>query len=142
MPKISVVFSRYSYLTPKYDFRIQGQVYRLIIQLGQICLMQKSTANMLSRRCQNLWKSENTQVSEVNSNLYLEICQKHDTSLQSRDISCFVLFTVPFYHFRSRDIWNQLNVTFCQTFWFHFQIWKFCTVVIKEVEEGLKQQNN
>ena len=77
---------------PLYDFRIQGQVYRLIIQLGQIRSTQKSTANMLSRRCQNSRKSENTQVSEVNSNLYLEICQKHDTSLQSRDISCFSAF--------------------------------------------------
>ena len=32
---------------PLYDFQSQGQVYLLIIQLGQICLTQKSTANML-----------------------------------------------------------------------------------------------
>ena len=57
-------------LKPLYDFRIQVQIYQLIIKLGQICLTQKLTANMLSRRCQNSRKSRNTQVSEVNSNFY------------------------------------------------------------------------
>ena len=36
---------------------------------------------MLSIRCWNSQKGENTQTSEVNSN-FLEICWKHDTSLQ------------------------------------------------------------
>ena len=70
---------------------------------------------MLSIRCQNSRKSENIQVSEVNSNLQLEILQKHDTSLQSRNIS-FSAF--------------KLNVTFRQKFWFHLQIGEFCTAVM------------
>ena len=90
MPKISIVFSRYSYLTPCMTFESRDKSINL--QLAQAHSMQKSTANMLSRRCQNSRKSENTQVSELNSNLYLEICQKHDTSLQSRDISYFSAF--------------------------------------------------
>ena len=47
----------------------------------------------------NSQKSENTQTSEVNSNCFLEICWKHDTSLQLLGIMILVLFTVPFYHF-------------------------------------------
>ena len=125
-------FFRDFLFNPLYDFRIQGQAYRLIIQLGQICSTQKSTANMLSRRYQNSRKSENTQVSEVNSNLYLEICQKHDTSLQSQDISCFYHFSFSRYlelaerHFSSdilvpfpgsgvlysRDVKRKSNISF------------------------------
>ena len=35
---------------------------------------------------EKLRKNENTQTSEVNSNFFLEICWKHDTSLQSLGI--------------------------------------------------------
>ena len=50
---------------------------------------------MLSTRCYNSRKSENTPVSELNCNLYLEICQKHDTSLQYHEtLVVLVLFTV------------------------------------------------
>ena len=54
---------------------------------------------MLSRRCQNSQKSENTQNSEVNSKFFFSICWKHDTPLQWLGI-VLLLFTIPFYHFQ------------------------------------------
>ena len=53
---------------------------------------------MLSLRWQNPQKNENTQTSEVNSNFFLEICWKHDTSLQSRGIH-YSSALIPFYHY-------------------------------------------
>ena len=55
---------------PLYDFRILVQIYQLIIQFNQTRLTQKSSAKMLSIRCQNSSKNENTQISEVNSNFF------------------------------------------------------------------------
>ena len=41
---------------------------------------------MLTRRCKNSQKSENSRTSKVNSKFFSEICWKHDTPLQSLDI--------------------------------------------------------
>ena len=52
---------------PLYDFRILVQIYQLIIQFNQTWVTKKLSAKLLSIKCQNLWKNENTQTSEVNS---------------------------------------------------------------------------
>ena len=83
---------------PLYDFRILVQMYQAIIQFNQTQLTQKSSVKMLSLRWQNPQKNENTQTSEVNSNFFLEICWKHDTSLQSRGIH-YSSALIPFYHY-------------------------------------------
>ena len=67
---------------PLYDFRILVQIYQSIIQFNQTELTQKLSAKMLSVRCQNSRKSENTQILKVNYNFFLDICWKYDTSLQ------------------------------------------------------------
>ena len=76
-------FLKFSLFYPLYDFRILVQIYQSIIQFDWARLTQRAAAKMLSRRCQNSQKSENTQTSDVNSNFFSKICQKHDTPLQS-----------------------------------------------------------
>ena len=67
---------------PLYNFRISVQTYQSIIQFDWARLTQRAVAKILSRRCQNSQKSENTQTSELNYKFSSKICQKHDTSLQ------------------------------------------------------------
>ena len=75
-------FLKFLLFNPLYVFRIWVQIYQLIIQFDQARLTQKSTAKILSGRCQNSQKSENTRTSEVNSKFFSKICWKHDTPLQ------------------------------------------------------------
>ena len=98
---------------PLYNFQIEGQVYRLIIyrQAGfvQHKNQQPTCSQVGARTCGKV------KIPKVNSNLRHQLFQ------------CFLQY--PFIIFRSQDIWNQLNVTFRQTFWFHFLIQEFCTAV-------------
>ena len=62
---------------------------------------------------------------------FSKICWKHDiyTITIARHSFIHSLFIIIFC---SQDIWIQLNITFCQIFWFHFQIWAICTTVIEQ----------
>ena len=54
---------------------------------------------MLSRRCQNSQKSENTQTSEVNSKFFQKSVRNMIHHCNRQAFIILVLFTVPFYHF-------------------------------------------
>ena len=54
---------------------------------------------MLSIRCQNSQKNENTQTSEVNSNFFQKFVGNMIHHYNCQAFMILVLFTVPFYHF-------------------------------------------
>ena len=93
-------FLKFSLFYPLYDFRILVQIYQSIIQFDWARLTQRAAAKMLSRRCQNSQKSENTQTSKVNCKFFSKSFQKHDTPLQLLGIHySSTFYKIPFYHF-------------------------------------------
>ena len=92
-------FLKFSLFYPLYDFRILVQIYQSIIQFDWARLTQRAAAKMLSRRCQNSQKSENTQTSEVNSKFFQKSVRNMIHHCNRYAFIILVLFTVPFYHF-------------------------------------------
>ena len=84
---------------PLYVFQILVQIYQSIIQFNWARLTQRAAAKMLSRRCQNSQKSENTQTSEVNSKFFQKSVRNMIHHCNRQAFIILVLFTVPFYHF-------------------------------------------
>ena len=72
-------FLKFSLFYPLYDFRILVQIYQSIIQFDWARLTKKVAAKVLSRRCQNSQKNENTQTSEVNSKFFSKFHSNHNT---------------------------------------------------------------
>ena len=111
-----------------------AQIYQSIIQFDDTWLTQKSLAKILSKRCYNSQKSENTQTSEVNSNSFLEICWKHDTSVQSLgigDSSAFYSTLSLFFGFS----WTSLSI-------FRFEQYVRCVEKIKTVADKWRGDSN
>ena len=92
-------FLRFSLFQPLYDFQILVQIYQSIIQSDQTWLTHKSAAKMLSRRCQNSQKSENTQTSEVNSKFFQNSGGNILHHYNCQTLIILVLFTAPFFNF-------------------------------------------